>query len=134
MEVLEVVGSMSCPVLVIPGNHDHGGVGGIWRREDLQRQMQDRATNLQLLLASEPVLVAGITVLPCPLLRQHESRNPLLWLEQLDWQTLDPSAPRVVLAHGRFRGLVTKIPSIGWSWIDCRRMKLIMWHSVIGMD
>ena len=29
MEVLEVVGSMSCPVLVIPGNHDHGGIGGI---------------------------------------------------------------------------------------------------------
>ena len=99
MEVLEVVGSMSCPVLVIPGNHDHGGVGGIWRREDLQRHMQDRAPNLQLLLASAPVLVAGITVLPCPLLRQHESRNPLLWLEQLDWQTLDASAPRVVLAH-----------------------------------
>ena len=104
MEVLEVVGSMSCPVLVIPGNHDHGGVGGIWRREDLQRQMQDRAPNLQLLLASEPVLVAGITVLPCPLLRQHESRNPLLWLEQLDWQALDSSAPRVVLAHGSVQG------------------------------
>lgn len=104
MEVLEVVGSMSCPVLVIPGNHDHGGVGGIWRREDLQRQMQDRAPNLQLLLSSEPVLVAGITVLPCPLLRQHESRNPLLWLEQLDWQALDSSAPRVVLAHGSVQG------------------------------
>ena len=139
MEVLEVVGSMSCPVLVIPGNHDHGGVGGIWRREDLQRQMEDRAANLQLLLASEPVLVAGITVLPCPLLRQHESRNPLLWLEQLDWQTLDPSAPRVVLAHGSVQGfggddsvnrlVLDRLPSDELDYVA-----LGDWHGLMSVD
>lgn len=139
MEVLAVVGSMSCPVLVIPGNHDHGGVGGIWRREDLQRQMQDRAPNLQLLLASEPVLVAGITVLPCPLLRQHESRNPLLWLEQLDWQTLDPSAPRVVLAHGSVQGFggddsvnrlaLDRLPSDEIDYVA-----LGDWHGLMSVD
>ena len=139
MEVLEVVGSMSCPVLVIPGNHDHGGVGGIWRREDLQRQMQDRAPNLQLLLASEPVLVAGITVLPCPLLRQHESRNPLLWLEQLDWQTLDSSAPRVVLAHGSVQGFggddsvnrlaLDRLPSDELDYVA-----LGDWHGLMSVD
>lgn len=139
MEVLEVVGSMSCPVLVIPGNHDHGGVGGIWRREDLQRQMQDRAPNLQLLLASEPVLVAGITVLPCPLLRQHESRNPLLWLEQLEWQTLDSSAPRVVLAHGSVQGFggddsvnrlaLDRLPSDELDYVA-----LGDWHGLMSVD
>lgn len=139
MEVLEVVGSMSCPVLVIPGNHDHGGVGGIWRREDLQRQMEDRAANLQLLLASEPVLVAGITVLPCPLLRQHESRNPLLWLEQFDWQTLDPSAPRVVLAHGSVQGFggddsvnrlaLDRLPSDELDYVA-----LGDWHGLMSVD
>ena len=139
MEVLEVVGSMSCPVLVIPGNHDHGGVGGIWRREDLQRQMEDRAANLQLLLASKPVLVAGITVLPCPLLRQHESRNPLLWLEQLDWQTLDPSAPRVVLAHGSVQGFggddsvnrlaLDRLPSDELDYVA-----LGDWHGLMSVD
>ena len=139
MEVLEVVGSMSCPVLVIPGNHDHGGVGGIWRREDLQRQMQDRAPNLQLLLSSEPVLVAGITVLPCPLLRQHESRNPLLWLEQLDWQTLDSSAPRVVLAHGSVQGFggddsvnrlaLDRLPSDELDYVA-----LGDWHGLMSVD
>ena len=139
MEVLEVVGSMSCPVLVIPGNHDHGGVGGIWRREDLQRQRQDRAPNLQLLLASEPVLVAGITVLPCPLLRQHESRNPLLWLEQLDWQALDSSAPRVVLAHGSVQGfggddsvnrlVLDRLPSDEFDYVA-----LGDWHGLMSVD
>ena len=49
MEVLEAIGSIPAPVIVIPGNHDHGGAGGIWRREDLRRQMQERAANLQLL-------------------------------------------------------------------------------------
>ena len=53
MEVLEAVGSISVPVVVIPGNHDHGGAGGIWRREDLGRELQERAGNLRLLLKPE---------------------------------------------------------------------------------
>ena len=139
MEVLEVLGSIPCPVLVIPGNHDHGGVGGIWRRADLQRQMQDRAENLQLLLAPEPVSVAGITLLPCPLLRQRDSRNPLLWLEELDWQRLDPSRPRVVLAHGSVQGfggddsvnrlLLDRLPSEELDYIA-----LGDWHGLMSVD
>lgn len=104
MEVMEVIGSIPCPVMVIPGNHDHGGAGGIWRRDDLLRQMQDRADNLQLLLKPEPVTVSGVLILPCPLLRQRQSRSPLLWMERLRWSDLDPSLPRVVLAHGSVQG------------------------------
>ena len=73
MEVLELLGSINTPVLVIPGNHDHGGAGGVWRRSDVQQEMHQRAPNLQLLLKPEPVGVAGITVLPCPL-RRHTRR------------------------------------------------------------
>ena len=104
MEVLEAVGSISSPVVVIPGNHDHGGAGGIWRREDLCQQVQQRAGNLQLLLKPEPVDVAGITLLPCPLLRQRDSQSPSRWLDQLNWTDLDPVNPRVVLAHGSVQG------------------------------
>ena len=104
MEVLEAVGSIPSPVVVIPGNHDHGGAGGIWRREDLRRQMQQRAGNLQLLLKPEPVVVAGITLLPCPLQRQRDSQSPSRWLDQLNWTDLDPVNPRVVLAHGSVQG------------------------------
>lgn len=100
MEVLEAIGSIAAPVIVIPGNHDHGGAGGIWRREDLRRQMQDRCTNLHLLLKPEPYVVAGLTLLPCPLQRQRDSRSPSLWLEQVNWMDIDPAKPRVVLAHG----------------------------------
>tara|TARA_B100000614_G_scaffold20106_1_gene16195 strand:+ start:1066 stop:2283 length:1218 start_codon:yes stop_codon:yes gene_type:complete len=104
MEVLEAIESISVPVVVIPGNHDHGGAGGIWRREDLRRQLQERAGNLQLLLKPEPVVLAGLTVLPCPLRRQRDSHSPSLWLEQLNWEKLDPLTPRVVLAHGSVQG------------------------------
>ena len=104
MEVLEAIGSIPAPVTVIPGNHDHGGAGGIWRREDLRRQMQERAANLQLLLEPEPVVVAGISLLPCPLQRQRDSQCPSLWLDQLNWNNLDPDYPRVVLAHGSVQG------------------------------
>ena len=104
MEVLELLGSINTPVLVIPGNHDHGGAGGVWRRADVQQEMHQRAPNLQLLLKPEPVGVAGITVLPCPLRRQHETLSPGAWLDNLDWDSLAPDQARVVLAHGSIQG------------------------------
>ncbi len=104
LEVMELIGAMPCPVLVIPGNHDHGGAGGIWRREDLLRRMRERAPNLELLTRLEPTSRAGLTLLPCPLLRRHDSVGPMRWLDQLDWQDLDSEAPRVLLAHGSVQG------------------------------
>lgn len=104
LEVMELIGAMPCPVLVIPGNHDHGGAGGIWRREDLLRRMRERAPNLELLTQPEPTALAGMTLLPCPLLRRHDSVGPMRWLDQLDWQDLDSEAPRVLLAHGSVQG------------------------------
>ena len=104
MEVLELIGTLSIPVVVIPGNHDHGGAGGIWRRSDVQQELRQRATNLHLLLEATPVQIAGITLLPCPLRRQHESVSPGAWLDTLDWDSLDSKLPRVVLAHGSIQG------------------------------
>lgn len=104
MEVLELIGSIPTPVLVIPGNHDHGGAGGVWRRSDVQQEMHQRATNLRLLLKPEPLSIAGLTVLPCPLRRQHETVSPGAWLDSLDWDSLAPNQPRVVLAHGSIQG------------------------------
>ncbi len=104
METLELIGTSNVPVLVIPGNHDHGGAGGIWRRSDVQKEMAQRAANLQLLLSPTPLSCGGFTVLPCPLRRQHESISPGEWLDSLDWSSLDPHQPRVVLAHGSIQG------------------------------
>ena len=104
LEVLETIGEMEMPVLVIPGNHDHGALGTVWHREDFQRHQPQMAPNLQLLLEREPVELDQAVLLPCPLLRNQDSTDPTLWLRSLDWSGLDSTKPRVVLAHGGVHG------------------------------
>ena len=104
LEVLEAIGEMEIPVLVIPGNHDHGALGTVWHREDFQRHQRQMAPNLRLLLEREPVELDQAVLLPCPLLRNQDSADPTLWLRSLDWSGLDAAKPRIVLAHGGVHG------------------------------
>lgn len=104
LEVLEAIGSLEVPVLVIPGNHDHGGLGSVWHRELFQRQQSLMAPNLQLLLERRPLELAQAVVLPCPLLRNQDSSDPTAWLRSLDWTALPVAKPRLVLAHGGVHG------------------------------
>ncbi len=139
MEVLEAVGSISVPVVVIPGNHDHGGAGGIWRREDLGRELQERAGNLRLLLKPEPVVLAGLTLLPCPLLRQRDSQSPSLWLERLNWTELDPLLPRVVLAHGSVQGFGSEgqVNQLCLDRLSAEQIDYVAlgdWHALLQVD
>ena len=104
LEVLELIGAMEVPVLVIPGNHDHGAPGSVWHRDDFQRHRRQFAPNLQLLLERRPVLLERAVVLPCPLLRNQDSSDPTQWLRSLDWSELPAGLPRIVLAHGGVQG------------------------------
>ncbi len=104
LEVLEAIGAMALPVLVIPGNHDHAAPGGIWDSPDWQRHQRDRAPNLQLLLERQPLELDELLVLPCPLLRKHDASDPTGWIRGLDWASLPASKPRLVIAHGGIQG------------------------------
>ncbi|MFM7312938.1 MAG: exonuclease SbcCD subunit D [Cyanobium sp.] len=104
LEVLEAIGDMQVPVLVIPGNHDHGAAGTVWHRDDFLRQQRQFAPNLQLLLERRPFLLEQAVLLPCPLLRNQDSRDPCQWLQALDWNQLPADRPRLVLAHGGVQG------------------------------
>jgi DNA repair exonuclease SbcCD nuclease subunit len=104
LEVLEAIGEMEVPVLVIPGNHDHGGAASVWHRDDFQRQQRQFAPNLRLLLEHRPLLLEQAVVLPCPLLRNQDHSDPSLWLQQFDWSQLPQDRPRIVLAHGGVHG------------------------------
>jgi DNA repair exonuclease SbcCD nuclease subunit len=104
VEVLEAIGELEVPVLVIPGNHDHGAPGSLWHRPDLLRQRQRRAPNLEVLLERQPVSHGGAVLLPCPLLRNQDSLDPTGWISRLDWTSLPSSDPRIVLAHGGIQG------------------------------
>jgi DNA repair exonuclease SbcCD nuclease subunit len=55
-------------------------------------------------LERRPVEIDNLVVLPCPLLRQHESDSPTAWLESFDWSQLPADRCRVVLAHGSVQG------------------------------
>ena len=104
LEVLEAIGEMQVPVLVIPGNHDHGAPGTVWHREDFQRQKPMMAPNLQLLLEQQIVELPQAVLLPCPLLRNQNSADPTSWLRHFDWDGLPENKPRIVLAHGSVHG------------------------------
>jgi DNA repair exonuclease SbcCD nuclease subunit len=104
LEVLEAIGGFGMPVLVIPGNHDHGGPGTLWHDEDLERQRRRRAPNLTVLLERQPLVMERAVVLACPLLRRHDSTDPTAWICGLDWNALPADRPRLVLTHGGVQG------------------------------
>ncbi len=96
------LGAIGVPVLVIPGNHDHGGPGSLWEQEFFLRERDSLAPNLRVLLTPEPVELESAVIFPCPLLRRHEAIDPTAWLRGLDAESLAGygEKPRLVLAHG----------------------------------
>ena len=97
------VGSLEVPVYAIPGNHDHGGPGCIWEQEFFLREKEQLAPNFQILLKPEPVILQNAVLLPCPLLRRHESDDPTTWL-RTEPEDLSKTLPSIVLAHGSTQG------------------------------
>jgi len=129
MEVMEAIGRLDVPVLVIPGNHDHGAAGSLWYRSDLRRQQRQWAPNLQVLLERQPLELDQAVLLPCPLLRRSESHDPSDWITALDWAGLSPHKPRIVLAHGGVQGFGGRDyeaqqdgPSAGGNLLDLERL------------
>lgn len=98
------LGRLGLPVLVIPGNHDHGAPGSLWHSPFFKAERDLRAPNLQVLLERRPLVLEQAVVLPCPLLRRQDSEDPSGWLRQLDWDSLPAERPRIVLAHGAVSG------------------------------
>jgi DNA repair exonuclease SbcCD nuclease subunit len=102
------IGALGLPVLVIPGNHDHGGGGSLWQESYFLEECQQLAANLTVLLERAPfelsrIGLPGGVLLPCPLLRKAEPVDPTAWLRQLDFSPW-ADQPRIVLAHGSIQG------------------------------
>lgn len=95
------IGKLQVPVLVIPGNHDHGGPGCIWEQPFFLQEQAQLAPNLRVLSKPEPVDLGSALLFPCPLLRRHEALDVTAWLRSINFEDLDrPETPRIVLAHG----------------------------------
>lgn len=99
------IGEIGLPVLAIPGNHDHGGPGCLWRQDFFRQESEHLAPNLRVLLEPEPLELDEAVVLPCPLLHRHETADPTGWIRELDFSPHDRGdKPRIVLAHGSVHG------------------------------
>jgi DNA repair exonuclease SbcCD nuclease subunit len=99
------IGTIKIPVLVIPGNHDHGGPGSIWEQEFFLREQKQLAPNLRVLLTPEPVFLEKAVVFPAPLLRRFEPGDPTVWIRSaVEEPNLPTDLPRIVLAHGSIQG------------------------------
>ena len=95
------IGQIGVPVVVIPGNHDHGGPGCVWEQEFFLREQAALAANMRVLLAAEPVEVGSAVVFPCPLLHRSMVGDPTEWLRSAGvYAKAAAGKPRIVLAHG----------------------------------
>jgi DNA repair exonuclease SbcCD nuclease subunit len=122
------IGSLGVPVLVIPGNHDHGGPGSIWEQDFFLREREQLAPNLRPLLDPEPVILPDAILFPAPLLRRHDPGDPTAWIRTaLDDPALPADLPRIALAHGTIQGFGAEQDDDGESsatanWIDLSRL------------
>lgn len=95
------IGKIGLPVVAIPGNHDHGGPGGIWEQAFFKREQAALAPNLQVLLKPEPIEIAGAALFPCPLARRAETTDTTAWLRSGEvLRATSPDQPRILVAHG----------------------------------
>ncbi|MBK1881753.1 DNA repair exonuclease [Luteolibacter pohnpeiensis] len=124
------IGEINIPVIIIPGNHDHGGPGSIWQQDFFLREQQQLAPNLRIILNPEPVVLEKAVIFPAPLLRRHETTNPVSWIrESLLTRSFPPDLPRIVLAHGTIQGFSAENddeqsgPSVA-NWIDLTSLPL----------
>lgn len=101
----EAIGEIKVPVVVIPGNHDHGGPGSLWEQPFFLNQREQLAPNLQVLLSPQPMLLENTTIFPAPLRRRQDQSDPTAWIRTaFDTADFPADIPRIVLAHGSIQG------------------------------
>lgn len=99
------VGELTVPVYAIPGNHDHGGPGCIWRQPFFLSEQAKLAPNLQVLLDNKPLVTDNAVLFPCPLLRRQQNTDPTAWLRDSEnFSNIPSDRPHFVIAHGSTQG------------------------------
>lgn len=124
--VASILGSFSCPVLILPGNHDPLTPGGIW---DLP--VWHRLTNVTVARLPEPVVLDSCVLFPCPLGSRWGAGDPTGWIPAGQ----HAGAIRIGVAHGPVAGLPNQdqtrtIPADAPAARRLDYLALGDWHSV----
>ena len=92
---LDVIGRIALPVIVIPGNHDHGGPGSVWDRPTFRDQRDKRAPNLVVLTGPPCVHQVGdVDIFAIPIMDRFQAVR----LKDLSEIAMS-DRPRVGLVH-----------------------------------
>lgn len=84
----------SCPVLVLPGNHDWWDASSVYRRPEFA---PEQAGNITVLCEEEPVEFGeGCTLYPCPVTQRWSHLDPTAWIPRRE----DDAQIRIGIAHG----------------------------------
>ena len=92
----------TCPVFIIPGNHDPLVPGGVWDRDPWLREQPH--LRVHFLRRPEPVCVPSLPVeiFPCPLRQRRAMEDPTDWIQQHPRGNGNPTF-RIGLAHGSLK-------------------------------
>ena len=94
------IGALGVPVLVIPGNHDHGGAGTIWEQGFFVGSRAARSEPPGVVWRRSPSFWTRRSY--CRrLLRRQDAGDPTAWIRSVE---IPSDLPRVVLAHGTVQG------------------------------
>jgi DNA repair exonuclease SbcCD nuclease subunit len=96
--------ALSCPVYIIPGNHDPLAPGGVWDRDPWTREQPMK--HVQVLRDAAPIRVPDLPVIiyPCPLRNRNSVDDPTAWIAAHP-RTDDDRLIRIGLAHGSLKVL-----------------------------
>jgi DNA repair exonuclease SbcCD nuclease subunit len=92
----------SCPVFVIPGNHDPLVPGCVWERDPWLREQPHLRVRFLREAAPEPVAGLPVTLFPCPLKQRRSLEDPTAWIARHPRAAGD-QAIRIGLAHGSLK-------------------------------
>jgi DNA repair exonuclease SbcCD nuclease subunit len=90
IQVAGILGSITIPVFVLPGNHDPLLPGSVW-----EHPVWKTCSNVTVLRERTPFKVPGGTLLPCPIFSRRSPEDPTSWIAN---DSADGIC--VVVAHG----------------------------------
>lgn len=98
-KVCEILGRSSCPVVVIPGNHDYyeGSDDKLWNK--FRENMPE---NTMLFTENRPFETDDAVFYPCICDSKHSDTNRLGWIKNY---TVDSKKLNIGIAHGAAEGL-----------------------------